>query len=215
MSRSIDRDAVASLAAEGLSNREIARRLGHRHESVRLVRNKLGLPPHSQRVNIDVEKLIRLSDDGFTNREIARELGVSRNTARARCVELGLPQSYRKPEPKFDHEEIVRLSRGGMSAGDISKRLGCTKKTVERARKKAGLTAPHPGVELPPLEERLVDAERMLDEGAPYAHVQGALHLSQATLHRYLPGRGWSGLEAARWAAAHSLANKVYKKLGV
>lgn len=82
---------VAELHARGMSDLEIARRIGISRSAVADQRNKLGLPAYKRRPIIDPAELKKLWADGLTDSEIASRLECGVMTVNNARRKQGLP----------------------------------------------------------------------------------------------------------------------------
>lgn len=99
-------------------------------------------------------------------------------------------------------DRIVSLTRQGKSASCIAQALGVTTRAVtrERARERARRGIPGPANSPLTDDEKRV-AAALLDDGAPVSEVARTLGRNPTTIHRHFPGRAWTPLEAAQFAA--------------
>lgn len=84
---------------------------------------------------------------------------------------------------------VAEYVRQGLTVRQIAERLDVTTRTVWRYKHDLGLTVPNPAP-LPP--ERWVEAEQLLDEGAPYAEVARTIGCEWHAVKERFPGRGWT-----------------------
>ncbi|MET0887686.1 MAG: helix-turn-helix domain-containing protein, partial [Mycetocola sp.] len=74
---------------------------------------------------------------------------------------------------------FFELQAAGHSAAEIAAEMGVTTRTVTRWRREAGLTRQLPDFAARPVPaERLAQAERLLEDGAPAFEVAKTLHMS-------------------------------------
>lgn len=154
---------IIRLAAEGLSDRVIAERLGIRLSTIGTARRRLGAvkPPRVARPR-EVqpprylqrrERVRALHGEGKTDQQIADELGSSRTAIAATRRKLGLPVNAAerrrteriRRQPRIDHTaDVVRLHTEGMTERQIAKDIGCSQTTVNRIRRGLGLPVNRP-----------------------------------------------------------------------
>lgn len=162
-------------------------------------------------------KVEELHAQGLHDGEIGQRLGLCNSTISRYRARSGLPPWPRRRmgggKPIYDHATIEDMLRDRVPRKQIAATLGCTLRTVERVAKMAGLAAEYK--KLPPLEERLEKAKADLEEGASYKFVMKKHHIGHSTIHKYLPGYGWTREEVGQYASISAQANKLYKKLGI
>lgn len=149
---------IARLAAEGLSDRVIAERLGIRLSTIGTARRRLGIvkPPRVAKVRIARPdqheqrraRIRELHGEGRTDQQIADELGSSRRSIAVARRKLGLPVNAaerRRTErvrytPRVDHTaDVVRLHAEGKTERQIAEAIGSSQTTVNRIRRGLGL----------------------------------------------------------------------------
>ncbi len=216
----IDTKRLASLVTAGNSDEEIAQIMDRPKGSIRRARKRLKMtevrPARGSRV--DVVELTRLVKAGKTDREVSQIMKRSHDTVQKVRRRLGLPVnpdparrgggSLRGPYPPEVWAGVSELVRLRVDTKTICNKYECTEAFVYRVRKKLGMTKPHPSSLLPPLEERLAMAARMVEEHASFTDISRTAHISRPTLHKLFPGQQWTAEEAGRHAMAIRYAEK-------
>jgi len=140
---SVEEERRLSLYREGLSDREIARRLGLTHSAIRYWRLSRGLPTNP-RLALEEERL-RLYQEGLSDGEIAKRLGCPRSTIQGWRQRRGLPPNYPPHYGKYlsdeEEEQRMRLYRQGLNDREIAERLGLTTRAIHLWRRRRGLPA--------------------------------------------------------------------------
>ena len=114
-------------------------------------------------------------------------------------AQWGMPMKTTTAISEETIRQIEILSRDGMRVYDIAKKLYVSDRTVSRYRKKLGIAA----FERKPLtEEELVQAKRLLEDGANYAEVGRTIGRSSHAIRNHFPGYSWSLQECSRLGLA-------------
>lgn len=147
----IPREELEALLAEGLTQVEIAKRLGCSEQTIRRRRRQYGLETSDgayQRIEIKREELERLCAEGVTLKQMAERFGCSQATVFKRMRDYGL-RALPDNEPElFSHEQLYSLYvEQGLTTGQIADRLGCNKSTVLKHMKKIGIPRRIPGIQ--------------------------------------------------------------------
>lgn len=135
------RERVRELAADGLSDKEIAGLTGLSRPAVRSYRAEAGIlrcPPTSSRTRAEtVAKVAELLKAGLKRAEVAETLGISPGTVREYKRAAGLT----RPGMRCDggREAAVELARQGLAVSEIAARLGRRPCTVWKALDEAGV----------------------------------------------------------------------------
>lgn len=93
-------------------------------------------------------------------------------------------------------DEFTRLHNERYTGPQLAEHFGVALSTVTKWRKRLGLKGL--GVRLSP--ERLARLEAMLDEGMSFKEINRTEGTNLETLAKYFPGRGWTRVEAGRYA---------------
>ena len=137
---------IAELNAEGLTDMQIARELGISKESVIRVRKK-GNIPAANRPSKNEErnkKIISMVKQGMTHTQIAKELGIHKQSV----MEAVLRHARDTGEnySSFDardiprRKKIIELNKLGKTDVEIAREVGLSPHSVGRIRKQEGLT---------------------------------------------------------------------------
>lgn len=127
---------VLTLHREGLTDREIAERLGKSRDQVNATRHHLKLKPN--RAPSIADRIRKAHERGLTDTLIAQELGRSIDYIRARRRALSLqPNPHRPLVLKTD--DLVRLHTEGLTDREISDHLNVDRRYVARRRRKLAL----------------------------------------------------------------------------
>jgi len=106
-------------------------------------------------------------------------------------------------------EKLIELTKWGVTAPVIAERLGISVRTVHRRRTQLGYGL---GVGQPPIHERiLVEAAKLIADGASHQEVARTLGIHRKTVAKYFPGTGWGPKEMS----AHMSAVHIAKRLGL
>jgi DNA-binding CsgD family transcriptional regulator len=106
-------------------------------------------------------------------------------------------------------EQLIELAKAGVTAPVIAERLGISLRTVHRRRAKLGYGL---GVGQPPIHERiLVEAAKLIADGASHNEVARTLSIHRKTVAKYFPGTGWGVKEMS----AHMGAVHIAKRIGI
>ncbi len=99
-------EQVTALHAQGLRDKEIAKRLGIHKNRVGKIRKELRLEPHSPKRRFTDQELIDLHALGLNDREIGERLGATRDGIRYHRKKLGL--EVNKPKPASTEEAPIQ-----------------------------------------------------------------------------------------------------------
>ena len=91
--RAIRNRRIVKLYQQGISLREIAKKVGLSHEMVRIVLNRAGVKLRNkskQSLDLDVDKIAQLHEMGFSVNTICRFLGASHTTIKRRLHSLNM-----------------------------------------------------------------------------------------------------------------------------
>jgi len=132
---------VRELHGKGLGDKRIAEILGCNRDTIRKVREKLGLKSHFNPITKEeIEQIKELHAKGLSDSEIARAIGRNRVTVRKVRERLGLKSNFKKIGEK--ELQIIRdLNQAGFNDYEIAGILGVNPVTVRAHRKKMGLPA--------------------------------------------------------------------------
>lgn len=108
-----------------------------------------------------------------------------------------------------DIARIVRLYQLGVPVKEIAALVKCSERTVTRWVRDAGI--PYRANINPLSPDDLVEAEKMLDDGASYQETARTLGCGVAVLTRRFPGRGWTKKQT--WEFIHDV-RRAKKVLG-
>ena len=142
---------IAELNAEGLTDMQIARELGISKESVIRVRKK-GNIPAANRPSKNEErnkKIISMVKQGMTHTQIAKELGIHKQSVmdavlrHARDTGENYSSFDARDIPR--RKKIIELNKLGKTDVEIAREVGVSPNTVGRIRKQEGLTINFPG----------------------------------------------------------------------
>lgn len=161
------RNEIAQLAADGLTQLEIARRLGLAGPTVayHLERIEQGPAKPPRRLDPVEQELARAGGDvktrdmvalllglSWTRSDIARRLGVSKPTVAYHAKRLGAPMDARCAR-RYDWDEVQRYYDEGHTIAECAERFGFPKSTWHDAANRGAIT-PRPRKR--PLDEILV-----------------------------------------------------------
>lgn len=123
-------DEMLALRKKGLSNKEIARKLGCSYSTVRL---RIGAQPEeaTNTGKVTNEELLALREQGLTNAEIAEKVGIAQRTVLDRIGKQ--PDSYNKNlRSDVSNEEILALKEQGLNYKQIADKVGMSAPAVSR-----------------------------------------------------------------------------------
>lgn len=123
---------------------------------------------------------------------------------------MGIPTSGVERDARISL--VSQYTRQGLSAELIAQRLGCTPRTVQRDRKRALLTKPHPSRATP---EQLERAREFLEDGCPYPEAARSVGLHDTVLRRHLPGYTWPPDVAGEFAAFVRRTEAQLRMMGI
>ena len=145
---------VTGLAAGGMDDMKIARRLGMAQTTVRRIRHQAGIPaaarlPTTRPVPIDMETALAMWRDSAAVTDIAAALGTSAAIVSARLAEVGCEAGSRNPLERIPElgAEAARMINAGMTAAGISRVLDVTCPQIHRFADKRGLVVAMPVAE--------------------------------------------------------------------
>lgn len=123
--------AVHELHSQGLTDTEIAAKLGKTRDHVSKVRQWLKLP--TIRRKTITEWVAELHSQGKTDPEIARALNRTREHVASMRRRLGLPL-IPSPRSPIDTADIVRLHGEGLTDTQIAEQLGVERVVIQKRR---------------------------------------------------------------------------------
>lgn len=132
------REKLVRLHAQGLTDIEIARKMGVQGPWVCRLREQLGLPRNLTWHEADALPLYK---EGMTDREIAAKLGVQRLTIFKWRQRQRLPAHPRRLIVPISHEERRKAYDETASDHEFARRLGITLSSAQQWRKRHGLPA--------------------------------------------------------------------------
>lgn len=154
------RDNLRALHTEGLTDVQIAQRMGVTRSRVGALRRELALPanrpprtPRPPREGIRTERAQRIRElhaAGLTDQEIADQLGVTRKAAQQSRLRLHLPvnraarprRERHGAEPRHDYRpDIARLHGEGLTDAQIAERLDLSPSYTATLRRGLALPA--------------------------------------------------------------------------
>jgi DNA-binding CsgD family transcriptional regulator/DNA-binding transcriptional regulator YiaG len=208
MSFRYDRVEMQRLYDEHRSAEKVAAIVGcNRSTVLRAVEHKQR-PGGDKMVYLPAEQIQDLYDRGLNDQEIADALGVTRRQVQNwRCrPHRRLPQNGVDPatvgRPKrFDRKVAYELVvKRGLTPKQIAAEMGCSIEQVYRFRREFGVAKPDHTKTLPPMEERLKQAAKMVEEGASFAEICRTVHIHRETLNKHFPGKQWTHRQAVEHA---------------
>jgi len=90
------------------------------------------------------------------------------------------------------------MTLAGMSAQEIGLALHVTARTVARDRKDMGVAKPGPRYMT---ADQIDVAKRLLDDGCSYKEASRSVGVSNTTMARTFPGRGWTKRQGGEFRA--------------
>ncbi|WP_136043321.1 MULTISPECIES: hypothetical protein [unclassified Microbacterium] len=131
---------VLHLHSAGLTDGEIAERLGKTRAQVNATRHHLRLQPN--RASSTTDRIAAFHAKGLSDILIAKEIGRNLDYVRSRRRSLRLPINPHRP-PVLKLDDLTRLHSEGLTDRQIGERLNVDPKYVGRRRRKLEL-APNP-----------------------------------------------------------------------
>lgn len=128
---------VLQLHGEGLTDGEIAERLGKTRAQVNATRHHLQLQPN--RASSTTDRIAAFHAKGLSDILIAKEIGRNLDYIRSRRRSLRLPINPHRP-PVLKLDDLTRLHGEGLTDRQIGERLNVDPKYVGRRRRKLNLT---------------------------------------------------------------------------
>lgn len=144
-------DEVVSLWKQGLSGRDVAKRLGLSETTTYRVLSKSGLPAESRAVerkrklsNTQVAEIVHMYASGQSSAEIAKSIGTSANTVRSALRREGVeirPSGGRlRKWSDSEITEICSLYTEGFSQEKIAEKFGTNQSRISGIINNAGLS---------------------------------------------------------------------------
>ena len=137
---------VLGLAAGGMDDMKIARRLGMAQTTVRRIRHQAGIPaaerlPTTRPVSIDMETALAMWRGSAAVTDIAAALGTSAAIVSARLAEVGCKAGSRNPLERIPElgAEAARMIGDGRYSPEIAAVLGVTGWQVREYARRRGL----------------------------------------------------------------------------
>jgi DNA-binding CsgD family transcriptional regulator len=185
-------ETLKEFAEKGLSDEEIAKRLGRTYWAVKNKRLKeLGIKYRGRKV--DLEELRRLSEMGFGSKRLAKHLGVSPSTIKYYKRRYGIKRAGLAPQRMTVEklELLKKLYETDMTLKEIARRLDVSLKTLLRWCRRLGLPHRPRGGRGPRPKPSLITKAKALEIVrrlgiATVADVANALGLSETTTLHYL-----------------------------
>ena len=131
------RDQIAALHAEGLTDREIAERMGREPATIWLMREDIGLPRNVRRTKRD--ELCDLLSQGLTLSEAARQLGWRTQNAWEVAKRRGITDYAGKQGPKRAPDEYRACAEKGMTKKEAARHLGVSLRAVDQMARRHGI----------------------------------------------------------------------------
>jgi len=140
----IDFEKLIQLYSEGLSDREIGRRLNVSKSTVNLWRRRLGLESkHKSKWHIYADKIVELRMKGLTIREIEEKLGIPYPSIQYWLIKRGLSPMKKKEKVNINVDELIKLYASGLGIKEIAETLGVKKQNVANLIIKLGIAHRH------------------------------------------------------------------------
>lgn len=201
-----NRERVRELAAEGLSDKEIAGLTGLSRPAVRSYRAEAGIlrcPPTSSRTRAEtVAKVAELLKAGLKRAEVAEALGISPGTVREYKRAAGLT----RPGMRCDggRETAVELARQGLTVSEIASRLHRCPSAVAKALDEAGVEVASVG------EANRAKVAELAAKGLTDTEITEATGLALATVvnHRRAAGIRYRDRSGSRMREAAELSGQ-------
>ncbi len=151
-------EQIRALNGQGVTDADIAVKIGLSYSTVRRYRDRLGLPgrgfPGRRRDSLNVPETLRKvgywHGQGFRDGEIASKLGISSQSVARYRRQLGLKGHLARAKvgdwDKDQQDALVRFWHGrGLSDGRIGRKIGLAQSSVTRVRNRLGLPVVNPG----------------------------------------------------------------------
>lgn len=139
-------------------------------------------------------------DDGPPEDDLISRLRIDADRAREHANEIE-DRAHRL-------REVARMSRLHMTLAEIAEALRTSRRQIVKDRKALGLSK---GAPIKMTQEELERAEALLDDGASLSEIARTLKLSERTIRRRFPGRGWTKEQTAEYTSA-LLSGRRYRR---
>ena len=131
------RDQIAALHAEGLTDTEIAERMGRYQGHIRRMRLDMGLPRNVRRTKAD--ELCDLLSQGLTLSEAARQLGWRTQNAWEVAKRRGITDYAGKRGPQRSPDEYRACAERGLTRKEAARHLGVSLSAADKMARRHGI----------------------------------------------------------------------------
>jgi hypothetical protein len=206
-----DPEEILNLYREHGDTRKVSAITGaHKSTVNRMVAPEVG-PRRRYLTEEQRERAIAMFEQGKCDREVAETLSTPEDPVNRERIGKFRRRSKipANPDPtansgrfrKYDRDEVrdMFVARG-MTIQQVARELDCELEDVYRLRKMMGISSRHPQARLAPFDERMKQAERMIDEGASFTEIQRTTHINRKALRKRFPGKQWTNKQALEYA---------------